>query len=345
MYGLLRSLLFTIPAEDAHRLAFLALAPLESEPWVRDRIRGRLPVPASAAVTRMGLSFPSPIGLAGGFDKNARRVRALAALGFGFLEVGTVTAEAQEPNPSPNLFRLPDDRALINRLGFPNDGASVVATRYARSVGRGVAGLPVAFSIGKSRSVPLEPIDGVVGDYLASFRAVRDVADFVVVNVSSPNTKGLRALQGAELARTLLGALAHEGSPVPLLLKISPDLSEGDLDALLDVVADVKLDGLVATNTTLSRAGLTSRSDLVRSIGDGGLSGPPLRPRALEVVRRARARLGPDATLIGVGGIETGEHARAFLDAGANLVQLYTGFIYGGPRAPTRIARELVALR
>jgi dihydroorotate dehydrogenase len=348
MYSVLRSLLFALSPEEAHSLAFHAMAPLESSAFLRDRVRRVFPVPESLVISKMGLTFPTPIGLAGGFDKNALRTRALAALGFGFLEVGTVTAEAQEENPPPNMFRLPDDRAIVNRLGFPNDGAKAVAERLKRELGRGVTGVPVGFSIGKSRAVPIESIDAVAQDYLASFRAVREVADFVVVNVSSPNTKNLRALQGPELARTLLLALRREGGErgthVPLLLKVSPDLTAEALDALLDVVSEVKLDGVVATNTTLSRAGLRSREDLVRFVGEGGLSGPPLHIRALEVVRRSRARLGAGVTIIGVGGIETGAAARAFLAEGADLVQLYTGFVYGGPGTPSRIARELGAI-
>lgn len=323
----------------------LALEALEAARPLRDLTHRLAPLPKSLQTTRLGLTFPSPIGLAGGFDKNARVPRALAALGFGFLELGTVTAEAQEANPPPNLFRLPDDRALVNRLGFPNDGAVTVARRFEEAVGRGGAGVPVGFSIGKSRSVPVEQAGPVVDDYLRSFRAVRTVADFVVINVSSPNTKNLRALQGAELAHRLLGAIALEngarGRRLPLLLKIAPDLGTAELPALLDVVREVGLDGVVATNTTVARTGLASRESVVAAAGAGGLSGPPLRRRALELVAEARRRLGPDATIIGVGGIETGADAHEFLTAGADLVQLYTSFVYRGPRAPLLIAREL----
>jgi dihydroorotate dehydrogenase len=260
-----------------------------------------------------------------------------------------VTAEAQEANPSPNLFRLPDDRALVNRLGFPNDGARVVARRFEQVRESGWRGVPVAFSIGKSRSLPMDPMTGIVADYLASFRAVREVADFVIVNVSSPNTKGLRALEGPALARVLLTALMDEtfatGTPRPLLLKVSPDLGEEDFDALLDVVRELGLSGVVATNTTLARSALASRPSVVEAAGAGGLSGPPLRAGALAMVRKARAKLGEAATIIGVGGIETGDDAHAFLEAGADLVQLYTGLVYGGATTPSRIAGELAGLR
>jgi dihydroorotate dehydrogenase len=218
-----------------------------------------------------------------------------------------------------------------------------VARRFAEEVGRGGAGVPVGFSIGKSRAVPVDSIDAVIADYLASFRAVRRVADFVVVNVSSPNTKGLRALQGADMARALLTALARDdASPrVPLLLKVSPDLSEDELASLLDVVADVKLDGVVATNTTLSRGGLATPPEVVKEIGAGGLSGPPLSARVLEVLPRVRRRLGPAATIIAVGGVTDADDVRRCMAAGADLVQLYTSFIYEGPGLPYRLAAEL----
>jgi len=325
-----------------------ALTALEALPSVCDLVHSRLAPPLTLEKKRLGLTFPSPIGLAGGFDKNARVPRALAALGFGFLELGTVTAEPQEPNPPPNLFRLPDDHALVNRLGFPNDGACAVAERFARTVGRGGAGVPVGFSIGKSRAVPIDAIGPVVDDYLTSFRAVRPVSDFVVVNISSPNTKGLRALQGPHLARALLAALTRDNDSrearVPLLLKVSPDLNDDELDALLDVVREADLDGVIATNTTTSRAGLATRRDVLESIGAGGLSGPPLRRRVLEVVPRVRQRLGPDATVIAVGGVSDASHVRSYLAAGADLVQLYTGFVFEGPALPSRLARDLARL-
>ncbi len=287
----------------------------------------------------MGLEFPTAVGLAGGFDKNAKRPRALAALGFGFLELGTVTARAQDSNPRPNMFRLPADRALVNRLGFPNEGAARVASRFAPH--KSAVGIPVGFSIGKSRSVEIgEDPAPIVADYTESFDAVAPVSDFVVVNVSSPNTKNLRALQGTALADTLLGALAKRAKGKPLLVKIAPDLDDADIDALCGVVDQHGLAGVVATNTTIKREGLTTANDVVEAIGAGGLSGPPLRDRAISCVKRVRAAL-PNATIIGVGGIETGEHAAAMIDAGASLVQIYTSFVYRGPFAARKIATEL----
>jgi len=344
--SIVRPALFSLDATEAHELATAAMGPLE---YVSPLAALARMVCATndrrVAVERMGLHFASPIGLAGGFDKNAHRPHALAALGFGFLELGTVTALAQDANPSPNLFRLPADRALINRLGFPNEGATRVVERFVEGGGAKSCGVPVGFSIGKSRLVDVEPIEGALADYLASFRAVHPVSDFVVVNVSSPNTKNLRALQGAEVARVLLGELVKANAPKkPLLLKIAPDLSDADLEALLAVVEEVGLDGVIATNTTIGRKDLRTPTSEIEAIGAGGLSGPPLRARAREVVSRVRARLGGELTVIGVGGVERAEDVLALVRAGADLVQLYTGFIYGGPGTPRRLARELAEL-
>lgn len=342
MYLLLRSLLFALDPARAHALALAALAPLEHISPVRSVFRSAASVDdARLAVRKMGLVFQNPIGLAAGFDKNGERARALAALGFGHVELGTVTAEAQAPNPPPNMFRLPADRALINRLGFPNEGAARVAARIAaRKAGIGV---PVGISIGKSRSVPLEPLDGALADYVTSFRAVKSAADFVVVNVSSPNTKDLRSLQAADVARHLFAALTKEAAGLPVLVKIAPDLADDDVDAICDEAARAGLAGVVATNTTISREGLATSPAEIERIGAGGLSGEPLFPRALAVVRRARTKLGPSACVIGVGGVRGAETALAMLRAGADLVQAYTGFVYEGPLLARTIARGLGA--
>jgi dihydroorotate dehydrogenase len=329
------------------------MAPLEYLAPLRAVTRALLmPRDPRIAVRAMGLAFPSPLGLAGGFDKNGLRPRALAALGFGHLELGTVTALAQRANPPPNLFRLPRDRALINRLGFPNEGAARLAQRMrSRRLAHGGAGIPVGVSIGKSRAVPIDDLEAVIADYAAAFMPPRMLgADFVVVNVSSPNTKDLRAMQAAPLARALLAALqeantraalGRAGPRVPLLLKIAPDLDDAGVESLLAVVEEMGLTGVVATNTTIARAGLLTQTARVEAIGAGGLSGAPLRARALDVVKRVRARLGPRPVVVGVGGVERAEHAMALVRAGADLVQMYTGFIYEGPGAPARVAREL----
>ena len=290
-WSALRPLLFGLAPDTAHAVAMTALAPVEHVALVRALVRKTMAPARDARVTvrAMGLEFPSPVGLAGGFDKNAHRPRALAALGFGHVELGTVTALAQAANPKPNMFRLPADRALINRLGFPNEGAARVAARIARV--RDAVGVPVGVSIGKSRAVAAGDLEAVVADYAAAFDAVRPVADFVVVNVSSPNTAGLRAMQAREQAHALLSALARRGDPRTLLVKVAPDLDDGQLDDILEVVAEVGLAGVVATNTTIGRAGLATDARAVETIGAGGLSGAPLRARALEVVAEARRKL------------------------------------------------------
>jgi dihydroorotate dehydrogenase len=347
VYALVRPLLFLLDPATAHALGLLALGPLEHVGALRAMARAAFAGPHARLVTRtMGLTFPSPLGLAAGFDKNAKRARALAALGFGHVELGTVTALAQEPNAPPNLFRLPADRALVNRLGFPNEGAEPVMRRLRAQGGARAVRVPVGVSIGKSRLVGIEPLAPAIADYMASFRAAREEADFVVANVSSPNTKDLRALQAAALARELLSALTREnesGRRVPLLVKVAPDLADPDLDALLGVAKELGLAGVVATNTTIGRAGLATDAPRVEAVGAGGLSGPPLRARALAVVRMARACLGPAATIVGVGGIETADDVLAFVRAGADLVQMYTGFVYGGPLVASRLAAELDA--
>ncbi len=351
MYSLLKPLLFTLDPTRAHAVAMAGLAPLEHLGPLRSVLGAALrPRDPRLVVRTMGLEFPSPIGLAAGLDKNADRARAFAALGFGHVELGTVTAQAQGPNPPPNLFRLPADRALVNRLGFPNEGAAHVAARIAtRRAPLERAGVPIGISIGKSRSVPLEPLEGVLDDYRASFRAVRDVADFVVVNISSPNTKDLRAMQAAEVARSLFDALQIEatrgrtsGKATPLLVKIAPDLADEAIDAIVDEAKRAGLAGVVATNTTIARTGLATPSDVVEKIGAGGLSGKPLFARSLAVVKRVRARIGPAACVIGVGGIDSTETALSMLRVGADLVQVYTGFIYQGPFLPRSIARGLL---
>ncbi len=228
----------------------------------------------------------------------------------------------------------------MNRLGFPNEGARAVGERILSR--RSGVGVPVGISIGKSRSVPLEPLEGALSDYVASFRAVRDAADFVVVNVSSPNTKDLRALQAADVARHLFAALMNESSAVPILVKIAPDLADDAIDAICSEAERAGLAGVVATNTTIAREGLQASAEEIERIGAGGLSGLPLFRRALSVVKRARARLGPDACVVGVGGIHGTESALAMLRAGADLVQVYTSFVYEGPLLPRTIARGLL---
>jgi dihydroorotate dehydrogenase len=297
-------------------------------------------------VPALGLTFPNVLGLAAGFDKNAVGVDALAALGFGHVEVGTVTGEPQPGNPRPRLFRLTADRAVVNRMGFNNDGAEVVAQRLAR---RALAGAPrrtiLGVNIGKSKVVPEDDSDAVQADYAKSAELLAPYADYLVVNVSSPNTPGLRNLQAVERLQPLLEHVrrtADQASPdrrVPLLVKIAPDLADDDVLAVADLAVAVGLDGITATNTTISRSGLRTPSAEVDAVGAGGLSGRPLADRALEVLRLLRGRVGPDLSLVGVGGITTVDDARARLEAGATLLQGYTAFIYEGPLWPRRVVR------
>ncbi|MGB0101988.1 MAG: quinone-dependent dihydroorotate dehydrogenase [Nocardioides sp.] len=292
-------------------------------------------------VQAMGLSFANVLGLAAGFDKNAVGIDGLGALGFGHVEVGTVTGEPQPGNPQPRLFRLPADGAVVNRMGFNNDGAEAVAARLqarSRKLGRreGRHRPVLGVNIGKSKVVPE---DEAVRDYEKSARLLAPYADYLVVNVSSPNTPGLRNLQAVEKLEPILTAVQAIADGVPLLVKIAPDLADDDVTGVADLVGAVGLDGIIATNTTISRADLRTPAARVEEIGAGGLSGRPLTERSLEVLRLLRSRVGPDLTLIGVGGITTVEDARARLDAGATLLQGYTAFIYEGPLWPRRIVR------
>ena len=338
MYWFLyRVVLRRVPAEAAHRAAFGLIRMFGLVPgvaWVFGRWLGpRDPV---LRVRALGLAFPGPLGLAAGFDKDARAMRGLGALGFGFVEVGTVTARAQPGNDRPRMFRLTADRALVNRMGFNNAGAAVAAARLRRRGG----GVIVGVNIGKTNVVPKEE---AAADYAASARSVAAVADYVVVNVSSPNTPGLRDLQATGRLRPVLVAVrdaldaAVAGRRVPLLVKIAPDLADADVDAVAELALELRLDGIIATNTTISRDGLASSQSEVAAAGAGGLSGPPLRAQALAVLRQLRERAGDRLVLIAAGGIETPDDAWERLRAGATLVQAYTGFIYGGPLWPRRM--------
>jgi dihydroorotate dehydrogenase len=333
-----------LPAETAHRAGF-ALIRVAGAAGAAGLLRRWLgPRDPVLRVRALGLEFPGPLGLAAGFDKDARATTGLGALGFGFVEVGTVTARAQPGNPRPRMFRLPADRALVNRMGFNNDGAAAAASRLRR---RSRGGPVVGVNIGKTRAVPEQE---AAADYAASARAVAGVADYVVVNVSSPNTPGLRDLQAADRLRPVLVAVrealdAAAGSRrVPLLVKIAPDLAGPDVDAVADLAVELGLDGIIATNTTVSRDGLASSAAEVTAAGPGGLSGPPLRAPALAVLRRLRERAGDRLVLIAAGGIETPDDVWERMAAGATLVQAYTGFIYGGPLWPRRVHSGLARL-
>ncbi|MGH3937075.1 MAG: quinone-dependent dihydroorotate dehydrogenase [Pseudonocardiaceae bacterium] len=343
MYKLLFSILFRrIPAETAHQLGFGLIRAVAAVPGLKLLLsRWLIPRDPVLRVRALGLDLPGPIGLAAGFDKDALGVDALGALGFAFVEIGTVTAQPQPGNPTPRLFRLVTDRALVNRMGFNNAGSAAAAARLrARGGGQGVV---VGVNIGKTKIV-LE--NEAVADYVASATLLADVADYLVVNVSSPNTPGLRNLQAVEHLRPLLvgvrQALNGAGPRrVPLLVKIAPDLADEDIDAIADLAVELGLDGIIATNTSISRTGLATDTAQVEAIGAGGVSGAPLKHRSLAVLRRLRGRVGNRLVLVAVGGIETADDAWACIQAGATLVQAYTGFVYGGPLWPHRIHRGL----
>lgn len=321
--SLLSRLLFFMPAERAHHVGSWLLRALFALPLIGWALRTMLR--PRGAVRVMGLEFPGPLGVAAGFDKDARMYDALLGLGFSFVEVGTLTPRPQPGNPQPRMFRLPADRALLNRLGFNNGGVEAALPRLRRRR-RGIVGV----NIGKNKDTP--DADAAT-DYAACARAVAPYADYVVVNVSSPNTPGLRALQTTEALRPILiatRAALDSTAParaVPLLCKIAPDLSNDELDAIVELALELGLTGLVATNTTISREGLSSD---VSALGAGGVSGAPLKSRALDVLKRLRARA-PGLVLVSVGGIESRDDVRERLQAGADLLEAYTGFVYGGP--------------
>lgn len=343
MYSLLFNLVLRrLPAEMVHHLAFGMLRLAMSLPLLGLCVRKLMtPTHPSLKVRALGLDFPSPIGLAAGFDKNALGPGALAGLGFGFIEVGTLTGQPQPGNPQPRLFRLSADRGLINRMGFNNEGAASAASRLAKRGPEIVGG-----NIGKTKVVPEED---AISDYVTSASALASVVDYMVVNVSSPNTPGLRNLQAVEKLTPLLIAVraaldaANPSSRVPLLVKIAPDLADADVDAVADMVLSLELDGIIATNTTISREGLQTPAEQVALIGAGGLSGPPVKERALSVLRRLHARTRGRTVLIAAGGIETADDVLQRLKAGATLVQIYTSFIYSGPLLPYRLNRDLQA--
>ena len=341
--SLLKPGLFLLDAEKAHYTTFEGL-PLLTKPLIGPVLRAALGVEQAAchaphlARTVMGLRFANPVGLAAGFDKDARHLPAWAALGFGHVEVGTLTPRPQPGNDRPRLFRLPADKALVNRLGFNNGGADVAALRLQTRP----AGVIVGANLGKNKDTPN---DEAVNDYLKAFDALADVVDYLTLNVSSPNTPGLRALQDRAPLQRLLGQVQarnqRRATPRPLALKLAPDLTDEQLLDAAALVVEAGFAGVIATNTTISRAGLRTPAATVEALGAGGLSGAPLTARALAVTRLLRAALPPHVALIGVGGVMTPADAQARLAAGADLLQLYTGLVYGGPAVVTQICQKL----
>ena len=342
MYQLLRQFLFIFDAEAVHHFAMRALQ-LLCRMGFRKIIAARF-APRKNGLSKQvfGLDFTNPVGLAAGFDKNALWLDELEALGFGFVEIGTVTPRPQAGNDRPRLFRLPKDKALINRMGFNNDGVKVVAERLRQ---RNKSALIIGGNIGKNKTTPNEE---AWKDYETCFRELYDCVDYFVVNVSSPNTPGLRELQEKDSLRKILSHLQTIGSqqlgsgtPKPLLLKIAPDLTKEQIDDVIDLAMEIKLDGLVATNTTISREGLATDKARIEAIGAGGLSGLPLKSRATEIVQYIHQKTNGRLPVIASGGIFTGTDAKEKLVAGGVLVQVWTGFIYEGPGIAKKIGQAL----
>ncbi len=330
-----------IPPERAHHLAVASLRAMTADARVRNTLR-RLTFPTGdvLSVEALGLRIPSPLGVAAGLDKDASWFQAAGAIGFGFVEVGTVTPRPQPGNPQPRIARITADHALVNRMGFPSGGASLVATRLAVARGEVVVGA----NIGKNRDTPIE--DAAI-DYRELARRLAPHADYVVLNVSSPNTPGLRALESVAALEPLIAAvrpvLAEMTPPAPLLVKISPDLADEDVDAVAELALSAGLAGVIATNTTVDRAVLSpAGAEEIRSFEGGGISGPPLAARSQQVVARLYAKLrGTGVVIISVGGVSTAEDVWQRILAGATLVQAYTGFIYGGPGWPATVNKQL----
>ena len=288
----------------------------------------------------LGIKFPNPIGLAAGFDKDGKYYKTMSALGFGFIEIGTVTPLGQAGNPQPRLFRLPKDQGLINRMGFNNEGVDAMVSRLKK---HGKQGLIIGGNIGKNKNTPNEQ---AVDDYEICFEKLYPYVDYFVVNVSSPNTPGLRSLQDKEPLTRLLSHImklrAQKETQIPVLLKIAPDLNFDQIDEVLDILEETKVDGIITTNTTISRAGLQTADTKIEQIGNGGLSGSPLRLRTLEVVQYVRSK-NADIPIIGVGGVSQPQHALDLMDAGADLVQVYSGMVYSGPALIKNIKKALLA--
>ncbi|MFT4031983.1 MAG: quinone-dependent dihydroorotate dehydrogenase [Siphonobacter sp.] len=338
--ALIRPLLFRFDPERIHHFTF-------------NLLKTSLNVPLAASVARklyslntpslerevFGIRFPNPVGLAAGFDKNAELVDELACLGFGFIEIGTVTPRPQPGNEKPRMFRLPADKGLINRMGFNNEGVKAAAKRLRKRHSKVIIG----GNIGKNKITPNEQ---AVEDYLICFRELQDTVDYFVVNVSSPNTPNLRALQEKKPLTDLLQTLQKENErlnkPKPILLKIAPDLTDSQLDDIVEIIQTTRIAGVIATNTTITREGLHTSAERIQEIGMGGLSGKPLTSRSTEVIQYLHQKSKGAFPIIGVGGIHSPEDALEKLKAGASLIQVYTGFIYEGPTLPKRICQYLL---
>ncbi|MEL7221819.1 MAG: quinone-dependent dihydroorotate dehydrogenase [Bacteroidota bacterium] len=338
---LLKPLLFRLAPEQAHHLTVKLLETTLKLPLVSTAFRSRYQVSAAALRRQcFGIDFPNPVGLAAGFDKDGRYFQAMSQLGFGFVEIGTVTPRPQAGNPQPRLFRLPADQGLINRMGFNNEGVDALVSRLKQYR---PPEMIIGGNIGKNKDTPNER---ATEDYLICFNKLFEYVDYFVVNVSSPNTPNLRDLQEKQPLTQLLTTLQNNNharpQPKPILLKIAPDLTDGQLDDIIDIARDTKLTGLIATNTTISRANLQTADTEITAIGNGGLSGAPLRQRATEVIRYLATKSKGEIPIIGVGGISSGADAVEKLDAGACLVQVYSGMVYRGPGLIREICEAVI---
>ncbi|MBX2964469.1 MAG: quinone-dependent dihydroorotate dehydrogenase [Cyclobacteriaceae bacterium] len=336
---LIRPLFFLLDAERVHHLVFSTLRIKGNIPGFKSLLSGLFSYSHQSLETKLcGLTFKNPLGLAAGFDKDAKLIDELACMGFGFIEIGTLTPKPQPGNDRPRLFRLPQDQALINRMGFNNEGVLAAVERLKKRK----SGVIVGGNIGKNKSTPNEK---ALDDYAYCIEALYPVVDYFVVNVSSPNTPGLRELQEKEPLRKLLAfvraTVDSKIKPKPVFLKIAPDLTVEQLDDIIEILKETRMDGVIATNTTISREGLKSAVDVVEQIGVGGLSGKPLRDQSNAVIKYLRAQLGSTYPIIGVGGIMSVEDALKKLKAGADLIQIYTGFVYEGPGFVKKILKSL----
>lgn len=341
IYPLVKNTLFLFPPETAHRISMNGLHAASSLPFLKHWIAHQFQYPSTRLKkTIMGLEFPNPVGLGAGFDKNAEHLDVLALLGFGFIEIGTVTPLAQAGNPAPRLFRLPDQKALINRMGFNNDGVEKIAARLKDRKSKEHAPLIIGGNIGKNKVTENED---AWKDYCINFKGLEEVVDYFVVNVSSPNTPGLRALQEKEALRKIFAELQGlNKNNKPILLKIAPDLELSALDDIIALTQEVKIDGLVSSNTTLDRS-LLNQANLIKAekIGAGGLSGQPLLHKSNEVLRYLYKGINGRIPIIASGGILTGADAQSKINAGADLVQVWSGFIYEGPSMVKKICQAL----
>lgn len=343
LYSIFKPLIFLISPEKAHHITVSLWKFILAIPLLSSIVRKNLRVESKSLEKELfGLKFSNPVGLAAGFDKDGKYYHPMAQLGFGFVEIGTVTPLGQDGNPQPRLFRLPKDKGLINRMGFNNEGVDALVERLKKQENQ-KRNYIIGGNIGKNKITPNEK---AVDDYVICFEKLFAYVDYFVVNVSSPNTPNLRDLQDKEPLTHLLNTLQklnnQKESRKPILLKIAPDLTSSQLDDIIEIVASTKIDGIIATNTTISRDGLNTSSELINSIGAGGLSGTPVKERSTEVIKYLHTKSGGSFPIVGVGGIDSPEAAKAKLNAGASLVQIYSGMVYYGPTIVRDINRSIL---